>query len=165
MFLGVKFGAILTPCRPDNFGVTRGLTNARRSCIYGLVGGLSAPLILPVRLRFFMRTALVLLVLLLGACAEGTYSSPVDGRLMTRIDRSYAARDACLSRNAGADDISNSDPATLARAIALACAPETQKLVDVSNRDGDPRAAAAIRKDSEFRAMGYVLKARGQVTN
>jgi hypothetical protein len=43
--------------------------------------------------------------------------------------------------------------------------PETQKLVDVSNRDGDPRAAAAIRKDSEFRAMGYVLKARGQVTN
>jgi hypothetical protein len=84
---------------------------------------------------------------------------------MTRIDRSYAARDACLSRNAGADDISNSDPATLARAIALACTPETQKLVEVSNRDGDPRAADAIRKDSEFRAMGYVLRARGQVSN
>ena len=112
-----------------------------------------------------MRTALVILVLLLGACAEGTYSSPVDGRLMTRVDRSYAARDACLSRNAGADDISNSDPATLARAIALACTPETQKLVEVSNRDGDPRAADAIRKDSEFRAMGYVLRARGQVSN
>ena len=111
-----------------------------------------------------MRTALILLALLLSACAEGTYGTPIDGRLMTRIDRSYAARDACLARNASADDISNSDPATIARAIALACAPETQKLVEVSNRDGDPRAADAIRKDSEFRAMGYVLRARGQVT-
>jgi hypothetical protein len=112
-----------------------------------------------------MRTALIFLALLLGACAEGTYTSPSDGRLTTRIDRSFAARDACLARNAGADDISNSDPATIARAIALACAPETEKLVEMSNRDGDPRVASAIRKDSEFRAMGYVLRARGQVSN
>jgi hypothetical protein len=112
-----------------------------------------------------MRTALVFLVLLLSACAEGTYHSPTDGRLTTRIDRSYAARDACLARNATADDISNSDPATLARAIALACTPETEKLVETSNRDGDPKVASAIRKDSEFRAMGYVLRARSQVTN
>jgi hypothetical protein len=47
----------------------------------------------------------------------------------------------------------------------LACTPETETLIGVSNRDGDPRAASAIRKDSEFRAMGYVLRARGQVTN
>ena len=73
----------------------------------------------PLRPRFFMRTALVFLVLLLSACAEGTYHSPIDGRLMTKIDRSFAARDACLARNASADDISNSDPATLARAVAL----------------------------------------------
>ena len=112
-----------------------------------------------------MRTAIVFLVLLLGACAEGTYGSPTDGRLATRIDRSFAARDACLARNAGADDISKSDPATIARAIALACTPETEKLVEMSNRDGDPRVASAIRKDSEFRAMGYVLRARGQVSN
>lgn len=112
-----------------------------------------------------MRTALVLLVLLLSACGEGTYKSPTDGRLATRIDASYAVRDACLARNAAADDISSSDPAILARAVALACTPETEKLVEVSNRDGDPRAANAIRKDSEFRALGYVLRARGQVTN
>jgi hypothetical protein len=112
-----------------------------------------------------MRTALVFLALLLSACAEGTYHSPIDGRLMTKIDNLFAARDACLARNASADDISNSDPATLARAVALACTPETEKLVEVSNRDGDPRAAGAIRKDSEFRAMGYVLRARGQVVN
>ena len=112
-----------------------------------------------------MRIAVVFLALLLGACAEGTYQSPIDGRLMTKIDRSFAARDACLARNASADDISNSDPATLARAVALACTSETEQLVAVSNRDGDPRAASAIRRDSEFRAMGYVLRARGQVSN
>jgi hypothetical protein len=108
-----------------------------------------------------MRTALVFLVLLLSACGNTTG----DGRRTSKIDKSYAARDACLARNAGADDISNSDPATIARAIALACAPETEKLVEMSNRDGDPRVASAIRKDSEFRAMGYVLRARGQVSN
>jgi hypothetical protein len=112
-----------------------------------------------------MRTALIFVALLLSACAETTYTSPSDGRLTTRIDRSFAARDACLAKNASADDVGNSDPATIARAIALACAPETEKLVEVSNRDGDPRVADAIRKDSEFRAMGCVLRARGQVSN
>lgn len=110
-----------------------------------------------------MRIAPILLVLLLSACVEGTYSSPIDGRLMTRIDKSYAARDACLARNASADDISNSDPSTLAQAVALACLPETEQLVAATNRDGDAKVAAAIRKDSEFRAMGYILKARGQL--
>jgi hypothetical protein len=39
---------------------------------------------------------------------------------------------------------------------------ETDKLIEVYNRDGDPAVANRIRRDSEFRAMGYVLKARGQ---
>jgi len=41
-----------------------------------------------------MRIALVLLVLLLGGCA-GAYHTSSDGRLETRIDDSYKARDAC----------------------------------------------------------------------
>jgi hypothetical protein len=106
-----------------------------------------------------MRTALVFLVLLLSACGNTTG----DGRRTAKIDKSYVARDACLARNAAADDISNSDPATLAHAVALACAAETEQLVMAANRDGDAKAAAAIRANSEFRAMGYVLKARGQL--
>jgi hypothetical protein len=106
-----------------------------------------------------MRLALVVLVPLLSAC---TYTTG-DGRRTAKIDKSYMARDACLARNAAADDISNSDPATLARAVALACSPETQQLVVAANRDGDAKVATAIRQDSEFRAMGYVLKARGQL--
>jgi len=111
-----------------------------------------------------MRTAVVFLALLLSACA-GAYHTSSDGRLDSRIRTQYEARDACLARNAAADEVDKSDAAALAQAVALACAPETEKLVEVSNRDGDPRVAGAIRKDSEFRAMGYVLKARGQVIN
>ncbi len=44
----------------------------------------------------------------------------------------------------------------------MPCAPETEKLVDATNRDGDAQVAASIRQNSEFRAMKYVMKARGQ---
>jgi hypothetical protein len=111
-----------------------------------------------------MRLASVLLLLLLGACA-GAYHTPLDGRLTTKINTAYAARDACLARNVASDSAGGGDAEVVARAVAQACTEETEKLVEVSNRDGDPRVANRIRRDSEFRAMGYVLKARGQVTN
>jgi hypothetical protein len=84
--------------------------------------------------------------------------------LKTRIDSAYAARDACLARNAASDN-ANAAAAAVARAVAQGCVAETEKLVEVSNRDGDPRVADAIRRDSEFRAMSYVLRTRGEVTN
>ena len=111
-----------------------------------------------------MRIAVVLLALPLGACV-GAYPTPSDGRLKTRIDTAYKARDTCLATNAAGETAASLDSAAAARAVALACIPETESLVEVSNRDGDPRVAEAIRNDSEFRAMGYVLRARGQVTN
>ena len=111
-----------------------------------------------------MRPAAVLplLLLMLSGCA-GAYHTSSDGRLQSKIDTSYEARDKCLARHAAANDISGSDTQTIAQAAALACTAETDRLIEVSNRDGDPKVADAIRKDSEFRAMGYVLKARGQV--
>ena len=108
-----------------------------------------------------MRIALVPLALLLGGCA-GAYHTPSDGRLQTRINDSYKARDACLAKNAAADGTLSLDAASVAQAAALACSPETDRLIEVTNRDGDPVVANRIRQDSEFRAMGYVLKARGQ---
>lgn len=111
-----------------------------------------------------MRIAVVLLALLLSACG-GAYHTPSDGRLDTRIRKQYDARDACLAQKAAADETARGDAATLAQAVARACAPETEKLVEVSNRDGDPRVANAIRQDSEFRAIGAVLRARGQAAN
>jgi hypothetical protein len=108
-----------------------------------------------------MRIALVLVALVLSGCA-GAYHTSSDGRLQTRIDDSYKARDACLARNATAEGTMSLDAGSLAQAAALACTAETDKLIEVSNRDGDPAVANRIRQDSEFRAMGYVLKARGQ---
>ncbi len=108
-----------------------------------------------------MRIAPVLVVLLLGGCA-GAYHTSSDGRLQTRINDSYKARDACLAKNANADGTMSLDAASVAQAAALACTPETDRLIEVTNRDGDPAVANRIRRDSEFRAMGYVLKARSQ---
>ena len=108
-----------------------------------------------------MRTAAVFLALLLSGCA-GAYHTSSDGRLDTRINNAYKARDACLAKNAAADGTMSLDAASVAQAAALACTAETDRLIEVSNRDGDPTVANRIRRDSEFRAMGYVLKARGQ---
>jgi hypothetical protein len=105
-----------------------------------------------------MRSALVFLVLLPSACGNTTG----DGRRTANIERAYEVRDARLVRNVAADDTGNSDSATIAHAVAMACSPETEKLLAAANRDGDSKVAAAIRQDSEFRARGYVLKARGQ---
>jgi hypothetical protein len=104
------------------------------------------------------------LAVALTACA-GAYHTPSDGRLATRINNAYAARDACLAKNATSDLGLSLDTAQAAQAVSQACVPETEKLVEISNRDGDPKVADAIRRDSEFRAMGYVLRARGEVTN
>ena len=78
------------------------------------------------------------------------------------IDKSYEARDACLARNAAADGVGTEDPATLAHAVALACSAETDRLIVASDTSGDSRIANQIRQDSEFRALGFVMKARNQ---
>ena len=106
-----------------------------------------------------MRTAPLLFVLLLGGCSAA-YHTPSDGRLTSRINAAYKQRDACLNRTVETE--APADPAAAARAAAMACTAETDRLIELINRDGDPRVAARIRRDSEFRAMGMALKARGQ---
>jgi len=108
-----------------------------------------------------MRNAVVFLVLLLSAC-EGGFISPSDRWRVPRVSEAYAARDACLANKAAAEAADTIDAATAARAVAQACASETEKLIAISNRDGDAKVADNIRQNSEFRAMRYVLKARGQ---
>jgi hypothetical protein len=112
----------------------------------------------------FGSIAVPALALALTGCA-GAYHTPSDGRLNTRINAAYAARDACLGKNASSDLGLSLDAAQAAHAVTLACVPETEKLVEVANQSGDPKVADAIRQDTEFRAMGYVLRARGEVTN
>ena len=108
------------------------------------------------------RAAVAVLALSLGACSrdyvfEGNeYSNPIK---VNRIKDLYQARDACLARNAIPSDGANSDVGSIARAVALACAPETDRLIAASNPDRDPKVALAIRNDTDKRAVRYVLRA------
>jgi len=113
-------------------------------------------------LRSLTRAAVAVLALSLGACSrdiffEGNeYSVPMT---VARIKRLYEARDACLAKNAVPSDTSSSDVASIAQAVALSCAPETDQLIVASNPDRDPKVALAIRNDTDRRAMVYVMRA------
>ncbi len=109
-----------------------------------------------------MRFFVVCLVLLLPGCEQSFFMVGDKGREAS-IARLSEARDNCLSRNAAADITTDRDAATIARAVALSCGEETERLVAAINRDGDAKVTSAIRQNAEFRAMGYVLRARGQV--
>ena len=108
-----------------------------------------------------MRRAFVVLVLFLTAC-EGSFIRPEDLGRKVEINKSYEARDTCLKHKA-ADGMAGIDPAELASAAALACQSETDRLITAANPDRDSKVTASIRQDTEFRALKYVLQARGQV--
>src|SRR5689334_5761976 len=109
-----------------------------------------------------MRVFLALWSLVLLTGCEGSFVRPSSLARKVGIDRSYEARDTCLARHASADGTSSTDPITLAQAITVACQPETDKLISASDQTGDAKIAASIRRDTEFRAMKYVMQARGQ---
>jgi hypothetical protein len=109
-----------------------------------------------------MRWYILLFALFLGAC-EGSFFRPEHLGKKTSLEKSYAARDACLQKNAEADAGATADAQALAHTVAMACSNETDRLITAADRgDADPRIAVSIRKDSEFRALKYVMKARGQ---
>lgn len=109
-----------------------------------------------------MRWFILLCALFLGACEGSFFRAEHLGKKIS-LEKSYAARDACLARNADADSSGPADNQTLAHTVAMACATETDKLIAAADRgDADPKVAAQIRKDTEFRALKYVMKARGQ---
>jgi hypothetical protein len=108
-----------------------------------------------------MHRAFILLVLFLTAC-EGSFIRPEDLGRKVEINKSYEARDACLKHKA-ADGMASADPAELASTATLACQSETERLITAANPDGDRKVTASIRHDTEFRALKYVLQARGLV--
>jgi hypothetical protein len=114
--------------------------------------------------KLSMWAALTVLTLSIAACAsrrdylfEGNeYSNPIKVHAIKAL---YEARDACLAKNAIAADGENSDVTTIAKAVALACAPETDRLIAATNLDRDPKVAEAIRKDTDLKAAKFVVRA------
>lgn len=112
-----------------------------------------------------MRVAMLLLPLLLAGCEQASAWKAggwTDPRLMHKINHAYEARDNCLSRHVVPSDANNSSAQAIAAAAALSCQSETNALIAISNPYGDPRVSAAIMRDSDFRALRFVLQARGQ---
>jgi len=115
--------------------------------------------------RISLKAALVLLPLLLGGCEAATSlrgAGLSDPNLSKSIDAAFEARDNCLAANVHLSDAYGGSAQSLAATAAASCQTQTDLLNALSNPYGDPRITEAIQKDSSFRAMGYVLKARGQ---
>lgn len=107
-----------------------------------------------------MRTLIVVALLSLAACSMNPqYSEPWTVR---SVSQRYEARDACLVKHAVPYVARASDATSIGRTISSNCQAETNALIASSNPHNDPLVTAAIRQDSEFRAIGYVLKARGR---
>jgi len=114
--------------------------------------------------RTSLQAAMVLLPVLLGGCEAASSMSGAglsDPKLMKSINDAYEARDNCLVANIHLADAFASAQSLAAQATA-SCQTQTDVLNALSNPHGDPRITSAIQKDSSFRAMGYVMKARGQ---
>jgi hypothetical protein len=112
-----------------------------------------------------LKAALVLLPFLLGGCEAATSlrgAGLSDPKLMKSIDEAFAARDNCLVANVHLAEAHSSSAQALAANVAASCQTQTDVLISLSNPYGDPKVTTAIQRDSSFRAMGYVLKARGQ---
>jgi len=107
-----------------------------------------------------MRTLIAVALLSLTACsANSQYSEPWT---VKAVGKTYEARDACLQREAASHAAGTEDPSSIGRTVSANCQAETNALIASSNPHNDPVVTAAIRQDSDFRAAGYVLKARGQ---
>jgi len=119
------------------------------------------------------RTALTvlapsLLALLLGACNSVSVFKGAglsDPRLAGRIERAYEARDKCLAKNAVPSGGGEAGVSSVAEAVSLACLPETNQLIALTNPHQDPRVTQEIMKDSDAKAVRYVLLARGESVN
>jgi hypothetical protein len=107
-----------------------------------------------------MRTLILVALLSLAACSVNSqYSEPWT---VKAVGKTYEARDACLQREAAPYAGDSADTSSIGRIISANCQAETEALIASSNPHRDPAVTAAIRQDSDFRATGYVLKARGQ---
>ena len=104
------------------------------------------------------RPLIVLMSLSLAGCSAWAHYS--DPRRASRIDDRCAERDACLVQNAAAQGSSGGSAVDLARTISLNCQAETDALIAVSDPAYDPRVAAAIERDTQRRAEGFIMKAR-----
>ena len=112
------------------------------------------------RERLLLLWGTVPIAVALGGC--GVLDTRIDWAKAELIDRRYEERDACLKSALPARDDGRGDAVELARVMVLACKAKTERLIAAFGMDDDVGVAAAIRRDSEQRALGFLLKRRGK---
>ena len=93
-----------------------------------------------------------------GGCAwRPVYEKP---QVQEKIDRLWKERDDCLLANAPQFDDRTSDARKVARFVALACATQTTKLMEMAIPDPDQKARDAFQAEAERRAADIVVTFR-----
>jgi hypothetical protein len=105
-----------------------------------------------------MRIGLILLALPLVSCAAiPNYDDP---KRVARIAELRDARDLCLIQNVPQFDDGASTPAKIGNYVAMSCAVQTSKLVELAIPDPSPQARNAFQHEAARLATGCVLTAR-----
>ena len=111
----------------------------------------------PIRARLLPIIGLPLLAACVSFEVGSINAGGASNETMRIIEDAYAARDACLVRNASAMARRDTSVSSTAQAVALACSAETERLISVSK--GVKTSAVTVREDSEIRARASVLQA------
>lgn len=108
-----------------------------------------------------MRSAVavvLLLVLPVGGCGwRPVYENP---RLQEKVERLWKERDDCLLANAPQFDDRTSDARKVGRLVAMSCATQTTKLMEMTIPEPDEKAREAFQAEAERRAADIVVTFR-----
>jgi hypothetical protein len=100
----------------------------------------------------------VLLALPVGGCGwRPVYENPP---LQVKVERLWRERDDCLLANTPQFDDRTSDPRKVARLVAMSCATQTTKLMDMAIPEPDQKARDAFQAEAERRAADIVVTFR-----
>ena len=110
-----------------------------------------------------MRIGFILLALPLASCAAiPSYDDP---NRVARIAELRDARNLCLIQNVPQFDDGASTPAKVGNYVAMSCAVQTSKLVELAIPAPSQQARNAFEQEAARLATGYVLTARRMETD
>ena len=105
---------------------------------------------------------LVLLTLPVAACFAPQYE---DSKRVSTVDKLREQRDLCLVQHMPQFDDGRSDAARVGEYVAMSCANETSKLVEMAIPYPSRHDRDVFQQDAASRATGYVMTARQMETD
>ncbi len=110
-----------------------------------------------------MRGFVVLLALTLAACIAPPQNE--DSKPVSKVEKLREERDLCLIQHIPQFDDGRSDAAKVGEYVAMSCANETSKLVELAIPYPSRHDRDAFQQDAAFRATRYVMTVRRMETD